>query len=118
VPWILAATLLLIISALGIQNGIDAWTTDDAQTVLQHSITISSLLYGLLGLAAGAGVLFRRRWGYILSIAWSVVITYTGGMASHAYGGTSPSVTAIATLASAAIAGFVIWLANLATRQR
>jgi hypothetical protein len=39
-------------------------------------------------------------------------------MASHAYGATSPSVTAIATLASAAIAGFVIWLANLATRQR
>jgi hypothetical protein len=102
---------------LGLQNGIAAWTDGDAQNVLQHSVTIFSLIYGSLGVAAGVGVLLRRRWGYLLSVAWGVAITYTGGMASHAYGGTTPSVTAIAALASAVIAGFVVWLANLATRQ-
>ena len=103
---------------LGAQNGIAAWTDGDAQTVLQHSVTVFSLIYGLLGIVAGVGVLLRRRWGYLLSIAWGVAITYTGGMASHAYGETTPLVTAVAALATAVIAGFVIWLANLATRPR
>ena len=118
VPWILAAVLLVIMGALGAQNGIAAWSDGDAETILQHSVTIFSLIYGSLGLVAGVGVLLRRRWGYLLSIAWGIASTYTGGLASHAYGGTTPSVTAIATLLSAAIAGFVIWLANLATRHR
>ena len=116
-PWILAAALLLIISVLGINNGIDELSSTDEPTVLQRSVSIASLIYGLVGLAAGAGVLLRRRWGYFLSIVWGVVITYTGGMASHAYGATSAPITSIATLATAVIAGFIVWLANMATKE-
>lgn len=116
---VIAALLLAGIGALGIQNGIDDMMGgDEKKTALQQSVNIGGLIYGLLGLAAGAGVLFRRRWGYLLSIAWGVVVTYTGGMASHAYGGTPALTTAVATVATAVIAGAVIMLANFATRNR
>jgi predicted transporter len=115
-PWLLAAAFLLSISVLGINNGIDELRDVNEKTVLQQSVSISSVIYGLIGLAAGVGVLLRRRWGYFLSIAWGVVITYTGGMASHAYGETTAPVTAIAVLITALIAGIVISLANIATK--
>ena len=116
---VIAALLLAGIGALGIQNGIDDMMGgDEKKTALQQSVNIGGLIYGLLGLAAGAGVLFCRRWGYRLSIAWGVVVTYTGGMASHAYGGTPALTTALATVATAVIAGAVIMLANFATRNR
>ena len=116
-PWILAAAFLMILSVLGLYNGIDELKDADAKTVLQQSVSISSVIYGLLGVAASLGVLLRRRWAYFLSIAWGVVITYAGGMASHAYGETTGPVTAIAALLSALIAGIVIWLANIATKK-
>ena len=116
-PWIFAAALLVIISALGAYSGIDELRSGDEVTALQRSVSIASLIYGLLGLAAGAGVLLRRRWGYMLSMVWGFVITYTGGMASHAYGETPPLTTAVATLATALVAGVVIRLASVATRQ-
>ena len=116
-PWILGGALLLIISVLGVNGGIDELLSADAKTALQRSVSISSVIYGLIGLAAGIGVLLRRRWAYVLSAVWGIVITYTGGMASHAYGETSAPVTAIATLATALIASFVIWLAKIATKE-
>ena len=116
-PWILAASLLLVISVLGINNGINEVSSTDERTVLQQSVSIGSFIYGLVGLAAGVGVLLRRRSGYFLSIVWGVVITYTGGMASHAYGETSAPITSIATLATALVAGFIVWLANVATKE-
>ena len=117
-PWIFATALLVAISALGMYGGIDELRSVDEVTPLQRSVSIGSLIYGLVGLAAGVGVLLRRRWGYTLAIVWGVVITYTGGMASHAWGETSAPVTAVATLMTAFVAGIVIWLANLATRTR
>jgi hypothetical protein len=116
-PWIFATAFLLIISVLGTYNGIGELRDGDATTVLQKSVSIGSLIYGLVGIAAAAGVFLRRRWGYILSVVWGVVITYTGAMASHAYGETTAPVTAIAALITALIAGFVIWLGRLATRR-
>ena len=116
-PWILAAAFLLIFSTLGGYGGIDELRDTDEKTVLQQSVSISSVIYGLLGIAAGVGVLLRRRWGYFLSIVWGVVITYAGGMASHAYGETTAPVSAIAALLTALIAGIVIWLANIATKE-
>jgi hypothetical protein len=116
-PWIFATAFLLSISLLGTYNGIGELRDGDATTVLQKSVSIGSLIYGLVGIAAAGGVLLRRRWGYFLSLAWGVVITYTGAMASHAYGETTAPVTAIAALITALIAGFVIWLAGLATRR-
>ena len=110
--------MLMIISALGAYNGIGDLLGGDDKTALQLSVTIGGLIYGLLGIVAGAGVLLLRRWGYLLSLGWGVVITYTGGMASHAYGGTPAQTTAIATVATALIAAAVIWLANLATRNQ
>ena len=112
----LAAACLLIISALGTLNGVDELNSWGASTVLQQSVTISSLIYGVIGIAAGVGVLLRRRWGYFLSLAWGVVLTYTGGMASHAYGETSAQLTAVAAAGTALIAGIVIWLANLTAK--
>ena len=116
-PWIFAAALLLVISLLGVNNGVDELRSGDETTVLQRSVSFSSLIYGLIGLAAGVGVLLRRRWGYFLSIAWGIVITYTGGMASHAYGQTTAPVTAVGALATALIAGIAVWLANIATKE-
>ena len=114
---IIAAALLIGIGALGIQNGIDDMMGGDEKTALQQSVNIGGLIYGLCGLAAGAGVLLRRRWGYLVSIAWGAVVTYTGGMASHAYGGTPALTTALATVATALIAAAIIWLASFGTKK-
>ena len=116
-PRVLAGACLLVISVLGTLNGIDEVRSGGAENVLQHSVSVGSLIYGIVGFVAGAGVLLGRRWGYLASIAWGIVITYTGAMASHAYGETTLQVTALAALATAAVAGLVIWLANIGTRN-
>jgi hypothetical protein len=116
-PRFVAAAFLILVSALGGYSGIDELRRGAPESVLQHSVSIGSVIYGILGIIAGAGVLFARRWGYVVSIVWGVVITYTGGMAAHAYGETAALATALAFLMTAIIAGIVTWLANIGTRN-
>jgi len=118
IAMIVSAAAILIFSALGGLNGIDGITSDG--TLLQRSVSVASVLYAVLGFAAGAGVLFRRRWSYPLAIFWAIVITYTGTVASVAWAEQGQPI--LASLAGAflicvVISGLVVWFVHIATRR-
>ena len=115
---IVAAGAMLILSALGGLNGIDG--LDDDGTILQRSVSIASVLYAALGFAAGAGVLFRRRWSYALAILWAIAVTYTGTVASVAWAEQGQSILAPlagAFLICVVVCGLVVWAVHIATRR-
>ena len=49
---------ILVISALGGLNGLDGLSNDG--TVLQRSVPIASVFYGVCGIMAAVGVLMKR----------------------------------------------------------
>lgn len=107
---------VLVISALGGMNGIDGISDDG--TILQRSVPIGSLIYAVFGVAAGVGVLLRRRWSYPLTILWAIAITYTGTVASFAWAdGDQPILAAAAGafLLCVVICGLVVWGVGIAT---
>jgi hypothetical protein len=117
VALILSAGILLIFSALGGLNGIGE--LKNGGTPLQRSVPIASILYGALGLAAGAGVLFRRRWSFTVAILWALAITYTGTVASVAWAEPEQPIVASlvgAFLLCAVISGLIVWGVHAATR--
>jgi hypothetical protein len=112
IAWVLAILVLLCTGVLGVRNGVTEWS--GAHTGWQKSVTGGVLLYGVLGLAAGIGLLRRRAWSLPVALAWGAVVTYVPGVAVLAYGG--PDGTIGAAIA-ASIGAFVIaLLVVLATR--
>lgn len=117
IGWLLAVLVLLLTGGLGVNNGVTEWP--DAHTALQRSVTGGVLVYGLVGIAAGAGLALRKRWSVGLALAWAILITYVSGAAVVGYGGEDAPVAAAipASLASALIGGLVTWAARVATRR-
>lgn len=108
---------ILVMSALGGLNGLDGLSADG--TLLQRSVPVASVIYAVLGLAAGLGVLLRHRWSFFVAILWGVVVTYTGTVASVAWAEGDQPVFASAAMAFAlcvVICGLVIWGVHIATR--
>ena len=118
IAWALAILLLLVSGVLGVYNGSTEWA--DARTALQRSVTGGVLLYGVLGLVTGVGLLRRQRWSLPLAIAWGVVVTYVPGAAVMAYGGpdATPGAALAASLGAAFVALLVVAAAYASTRTK
>ena len=116
--WLLASTVLLATGVLGLWNGATEWA--DARTALQQSVTGGVFLYGVLGVAAVIGLAFRRRWSYVIALAWGAVLTYVPGAAVIGYGGPDASIggAVAASIGAAVIAGGVVWATHVVTRSR
>jgi hypothetical protein len=111
VAWLLAALVLLFTGVMGLYNGVTEWP--GAATRWQQSVSLGVLLYGVLGLVAGIGLLLRRAWSVRWAIAWAVVVTYVAAAAVVAYGGEGFGPAAVAGVATALIG----WLVVAATRH-
>ncbi len=119
--WLLAIVLLLGTGVIGIYNGVTEVT--QGTNALQRSVTIAVFLYGLFGIAGGAGLALRRPWSLTLAIAWTVAVVYAASVASFAYGDPtfSRSETGAGVIgafaATALIGALVVWTARSATRS-
>ena len=112
IAWVLAILVLVGTGVLGVRNGVTEWS--GADTGWRKSVTGGVLLYGVLGLAAGIGLLRRRAWSLPLAIAWGLVVTYVASTAALAFGG--PGVPMSAAIAGGIGAAVIALLVVLATR--
>lgn len=114
--WIVSILLLLNTGGLGVYNGITE--LHDAKTVLQRSVTVGVLIYGVLGLMGAVALVLRRPSAVWLSIVWAIVVTYVASTAALAYAGDDASTggAIAAGLGAALIGALVVWCAWDATR--
>lgn len=115
VGWALSLLMLFATGALGLYNGVRE--LGYTLTPLQRSVSIGVLVYGILGVAAGVALAARHPSSVWLAAMWGAVITYVAAFAAIAYARTSASVVgAVASgIASALIAGGVIWTVRVST---
>jgi hypothetical protein len=109
---------ILVISALGGLNGLDGLSNDG--TVLQRSVPIASVFYGVCGIMAAVGVLMKRAWSFPLAILWAVATTYTGSVASIAWAEQGQPVLmsfVTALFGCIVICGLVVWGVRIAIRE-
>jgi hypothetical protein len=115
IGWWLTLLTLLVTGVRGVVSG--SLELDEARTPLQRSVTIGVLTYGVVGLAATAALLARRRAAVWLAALWGVAETYAASTAALAYAGGDATVGgAVASgVAAALIAVGVVWGARAAT---
>jgi hypothetical protein len=101
--WVLSLLVLLVTGVLGLYSGITE--RGQAEDALQLSIAYGVVAYGILGVAAAVGLLFRKRWTLAVCVAWGVIVTYVASMAAFAY---APDEATIVSGVSAGIATALI----------
>lgn len=118
--WVVAIVLLLLVGVVGIKNTLLEWNLPPS--LLQRSVTIAVLLYGVLGIAGGVGLALRKPWSVGLALAWAISVTWAATVASFAFhdpsftqGGTIVG-TLSAGISTALIGWFVVHTARKATR--
>ena len=116
IAWVLSLVLLLFTGIVGVYDGLTEW--GEGRTLMQHSVTVGILLYGILGLVTALGLLQRRPWSIRTAIGWAVAVTYVPGVAVMVYGdeGAIMSSAIAASAGSALIALAVVWTAHVMTR--
>lgn len=117
VAWVVSLCVLAVLGCLGVFNGLNDW--GEGETLLQHSVPVGVLLYGILGLITAYGLFRRERWTIWPAIGWAIAVSYVPGVAVMAYGGEDAILgSAIAASAgSALIALGLIWTVKVSTRE-
>ncbi len=105
-----AIVLLLALAALGLNGAIHELSSAD--TSGQQIATATQFGYAILGIVAAGALLTRRGWAQTTLWLWAGLITITGGLAPVVWGGAGVGAGLAAGVVSAAIGGFVIWLAG------
>jgi hypothetical protein len=114
--WILATIVLLGTGVVGLINGPS--DLPSAGSLLQRSVAIAVIVYGICGLAGGLALALRKRAAIPLAVGWSAGVVWAATIASFAFhdptfsqGSTVVGVssTAIATMA---ICAWMIWSAR------
>ena len=114
---LLALILLLVTGSIGVYNGISEW--GEGRTPLQHSVTVSVLIYGVFGLVSAYGLLRRQPWSVPTAVLWMLGVVYAPGVAVMAYGGEDAIIgSAIAaSVGSALVALGVVWTIQVTMRD-
>lgn len=107
--------LILALGLSGINDGIH--NLKSAVTAGQKVVIAAQFGYFLCGLIAAGALLARSRWARPALWTWAALIALVGGLASVAWGGTTPVIGLVAGAASAAIAALVVWLALQGTER-
>ncbi len=103
----LGVAFLLLMGYTGITGGLQQ--IGQSATLGQRIQTATQLVFGLLGVAAVATLVVRRRWARLMLVAWGAAISISGGMAVVVWGGQGPLPAAAATVGSALIAWLTLW---------
>jgi hypothetical protein len=116
VAWILAILVLANTGFIGLYNGVTEMA--DVHTPLQRSVTVGTLLYGALGVAAVVALIARHASAMWLTVGWAIVVTYVASVAVIAYGGPEATVGAAvgAGIGSAVLGLGMIWCARTILR--
>lgn len=80
-----------------------------ASTPGERVVSATQLLFSACAVAALVAMFARRSWVFPFLVAWGIVLTATGAMASVVYGGTTILIGAIAGASVAAVAGLILW---------
>ena len=116
-PSLIAATvLLLLIGGLGLRSAAGEWR--DALALGQRVATGTELIYGVLAIVGGLGLLMGRGWTTKLLVAWAVAFTATGALAPVVWGGTKPLVGLVAGVATGLVAYGIVRLSSHAAASR
>ena len=112
IAWTLSLAILGLTGVMGVYNGLTEW--DGADTALQRAVTGGVLVYGVLGLAAFATLLNRRRAAIRWCAAWGAAVTFVATAAVPAYAGPDATVAAavVGGLATLLLVALVIWTAR------
>lgn len=102
--------LLVALSALGLDSAIRQLSS--AITAGQRIATATQFGYAVAGLLGAGAALMRTHWARLILWIWAGLITITGGMAPVVWGGARALAGLAAGLASAGIAGLIMWLAT------
>lgn len=102
---------LVIIVALGVPsliNSVGEWRT--AATTGQRVVTIVEASFSLAGFIAVLAVIRRAAWARPAILAWAVLITLTGGLASYYWGDSSLPAALMSTVGSGLVAAVIAML--------
>ena len=111
----LVAAVLLAAVWFGLKEGADGFM--DAGTTFQRWAAASQLLYGVLAVASLVALFTGRAWLRPVLIAWAVVLTLTGTVATVAWSGAPWTAGLMAGALTALVAGLVAWGALLHARN-
>jgi len=112
--WFIAGFILLLASSWGLRNGPREWSL--AENTAERFASLIETCYGLLGLLTAAALYTGHPATRRLLLVWAGLITTTGGLAPVIWGG-APMLSGIAAgVASATMAGFVVWLGGRALK--
>lgn len=105
---LVAVTAVLLAAVwFGVKEGFNGWS--GAETRFQHVAAALQVSYGLLAVASLVALFRRHAWLRPIVIAWAVVVTLTGTVATVAWGGGPWIGGILAGAITAVVAGLVAW---------
>ena len=120
--WVVTIAMLLVTGVIGLTNTPEELRA--TRTTLQRFVSVSVVLYGILGVVGGAALALRRRWSVVVVAAWSVAVFCAATVASFAFSdpsfenGETVTGTIAAALATGLVGAFCVWAARSATRDQ
>lgn len=94
------------------QPGFISWPVHEAASIIAHSPAAADVIFGLIQLALGAGLLHRRtaRWALAASVGWALSVWYLGeGLGGLFSGGASLLTGAPGSALMYAVVAVTVW---------
>jgi hypothetical protein len=113
---LLGIALLLLVSLawIGLSGGINQ--LPQSTTVGEKAQTLTQFAYGLFALLSAATAFRGRRWARLVRVGWVVSTTFSAGLASVIWGGTSLAIGLLSGAAAGLIASGIVWLLHEGVR--
>jgi hypothetical protein len=94
------------------QPGFVSWPVHEAASIIVHCPAVADVIFGLIQLALGAGLLHRRtaRWALVASVGWALSVWYLGeGLGGLFGGGASLLTGAPGSALMYAVVAMIVW---------
>ena len=112
---VIAAGLLLFCGWTGITGGVHQ--IDESRTAGQIAQTVMQFAYGLFAVLSLVTAFWGRRWNRAMLVAWTLSVTFAGGLAPVVWGGTSILIGFLAGAACFLVALGIAWLLRIGVNR-